>query len=328
MSQEDLLYDTGSDPELSSASDGEVIPTLEADSTAILNMGSKVVESRYKIEKWTGVGNFSLWSCQMRDKLIAQGQGIALKSSMPSTMTDEAWEELCQRVCSEIRLHLSDDIQMQVLSFTSSHELWDYLAKRYLNKSTSSRMHAKTKLWSCKMKDGEDLAFHIHKFTTLTCEIVALGDEPMRDEDKAFMLLMSLPKSLDHLVQTLLYGKDKLVFEDVYSALLSEDIRKPNVKSSNSSSSALMVERGRSKSRNPVRFKGRSQSRSKSRGRQPNKETKMEERLCWQCGKPGHIKKNCSQAPSTSNSINNKGKGKESSSSANVVISEDEDYVL
>lgn len=156
---EDLLVDLEGEPELSSKRTDAVDHSREA--VRAFDMGSKVGETRYKIDKWTGIGNFSLWSSQMRDKLIAQGQGKALGNTPPSGMSDEAWEELRIRVCSEIRLHLSNDIQMQVLDYTSSNELWDYLVKRYHNKSTTSRMHAKTKLWSCEMKDGEDLAAYV-----------------------------------------------------------------------------------------------------------------------------------------------------------------------
>lgn len=146
----------------------------------------------------------------------------------------------------------------------------------------------------------------------------------MNDEDKAFLLLSSLPKSLDHLVQTLMYGKEKLEFEDVYSALLSENIRKPSGSNSSSSSAALNVERGRTKFRKEMKVKGRSKSRSKSRGRFGKKDGG--ERLCWKCGQAGHLRKDCTQTAPASN--DSKGKGKTSSYEANVVVSKDEDYVL
>lgn len=120
----------------------------------------------------------------------------------------------------------------------------------------------------------------------------------------------------------LMYGKEKLVFEDVFSALLSEDFRKPSMAKSATRSTALNVERGRS----AQRYRGRSQSRSKSRSARNGKQT-MGERLCWNCNKPGHMRHNCPEG-STAQSANKKGKGKASTSSANVVIAEDEDYAL
>ena len=41
------------------------------------------------------------------------------------------------------------------------------------------------------------------------------------DEDKALLLLVSFPTSFDHLVTTLMYGKETIVLEEVTSAILS-----------------------------------------------------------------------------------------------------------
>ena len=42
-----------------------------------------------------------------------------------------------------------------------------------------------------------------------------------KDEDKALLLLASLPTHFDHLVTTLMYGKEIVVLDEVTSALLS-----------------------------------------------------------------------------------------------------------
>ncbi|KAL2613168.1 hypothetical protein R1flu_024860 [Riccia fluitans] len=71
---ETSLDDDNMDSEASIISD---IPDINFESCMAtgeerqLAMSSKTVETRYKIDKWTGVGNFALWSCQMRDKLTA-----------------------------------------------------------------------------------------------------------------------------------------------------------------------------------------------------------------------------------------------------------------
>ena|SRR5436190_21948724 len=48
----------------------------------------------------------------------------------------------------------------------------------------------------------------------------------IEDEDKALILLSSLPYEYEHLVTTLLYGKDTIELEDVTATLLSDEIRK------------------------------------------------------------------------------------------------------
>jgi hypothetical protein len=45
-------------------------------------------------------------------------------------------------------------------------------------------------------------------------------DIKFEDEDKAMMLLTSLPTSYEHLMTTLLYGKETLELEEVLRALL------------------------------------------------------------------------------------------------------------
>lgn len=53
------------------------------------------------------------------------------------------------------------------------------------------------------------------------------------EEDKALLLLTSLPKSYEHLVTTMTYGKDTLNMEEVTSTLVSNEIRrKPSSSSS------------------------------------------------------------------------------------------------
>ena len=106
---------------------------------------------------------------------------------------------------------MSNKIQMEVLNLTYANEIWSYPQKRYLDKSSSSRMIAKANFYSCKMKEGQDLASYVRNWTSISCESVALGDKPIGDEDKPFLMLNSLPSLLDYLTQTMMYGEDTLL---------------------------------------------------------------------------------------------------------------------
>ena len=268
----------------------------------------------FKIDKWIGVGNFALWSCTMRDKIIARGLDATLEMTKPKIMMIQTWEAMKRKVCSFIRLNLSGKIQMEVLSYSSSTEIWEYLEKQYLDKSSSNRMLAKARLYACKMKEGEELAAHVRHWTSMSCESVALGDKPMEDEDKAFLLLNSLASSLEHLIQTIMFGRDKLRFDEVHNSLLTEATRKGSIGTKNASFVPALVieERGRSKKKDS--WKGRPKSMNRD----------VE---CWKCGQVGHIKKHCWKKDVERSKSQDKGA---SSSSTHVVEAtrEDDDFIL
>ena len=51
-------------------------------------------------------------------------------------------------------------------------------------------------------------------------------DVEILDEDKALLLLNYLPDTYDHLITTLLYGKNEIKFDDVSNALMNNEYRR------------------------------------------------------------------------------------------------------
>ena len=103
--------------------------------------------------------------------------------------------------------------------------------------------------------------------------------------------MCSLPDSWDSLVIAIGSNATTLQFDEIVSALLTEEMRRKNM--DNQNGDALFV-RGRSQNRNKNKS---SSGRSKSRGRSksPGKPTKV---VCWKCRKEGHFKRDCkSKAP-------------------------------
>ncbi|KAG6670908.1 hypothetical protein I3843_Q029300 [Carya illinoinensis] len=150
--------------------------------------------------------------------------------------------------------------------------------------------------------------------------IKGLGSEPayqhvdvkFEDEDKALMLLNSLPNSptYENLVTTLMWGKETLELEEITSALLGFHQRK-KANDENSQSEGLVVkgnqERGRNKSRS-----GSSKNKARSKSR------KRKDITCFKCRTKGHIKRDCPEKKK-GNIENKKGPSK----SATVVKEED-----
>lgn len=69
------------------------------------------------------------------------------------------------------------------------------------------------------MKEGTNLFEHLNSFNMLNLQLVDFK-AMLNGEDKAFPLVASLSLSYDHLVTTMLYGKETLSLEEVTSALL------------------------------------------------------------------------------------------------------------
>uniref|UniRef100_A0A2N9EUJ4 CCHC-type domain-containing protein n=1 Tax=Fagus sylvatica TaxID=28930 RepID=A0A2N9EUJ4_FAGSY len=257
--------------------------------------------------KFDGTGNFGLWQRRVKDLLVQQGLVKALygKTKKPEKMTDDEWEELDMKAVSTIRLLLADEVMYDVMEENSTAGIWLNLEKRYMSKSLTNKLHLKQNLYGLKMTKGADLRQHINTFKQIISDMLRI-DIKFEDEDKAMMLLTSLPASYEHLVTILLFGKETLELEEVSGALLDHYQRK-HKDSAESSGEGLVVkgyqDRGRKKDKDDKSARGRSKSKSKTV-------------KCFKCQKKGHMKRDCPEW--------NKGK-EESSTSVNVVADSESD---
>ena len=152
-----------------------------------------------------------------------------------------------------------------------------------MTKSLTNKLFVKKQLYSLQMEEGTDLLEHLNMFNQIVNKLANL-EVKIEDEDKALLLLSSLPESYDHLVTTLLYRKETLEMDEVAAALISNDTRK-KASSTKSQGEGFFggdkeQERGRSNQ------KGSGKSRSKSKGAK----TKVS---CYYCKKEGHLKREC-----------------------------------
>ena len=72
---------------------------------------------------------------------------------------------------------------------------------------------------------------YLNFFNKVISELLAV-DVKIDEEDKALILLSSLPESYDHIFTTILYGKETLILEEITLTLLSNEIRKGQIKRS------------------------------------------------------------------------------------------------
>ena len=89
-------------------------------------------------------------------------------------------------------------------------------------------MYLKKQLYGLRINEGPAVFEHLNFFNKVISELLTV-DFKINEKDKALILLSSLPELYDHIVTTMLYGKETFILEEVTSTLLSNEIRKrPN----------------------------------------------------------------------------------------------------
>ena len=118
------------------------------------------------------------------------------------------------------------------------------------------------------MDEGTKISDHLSTLNNIVSELESIKVE-IDDEDKALRLIWSLPPSYAHLKPVLMYGKEKLNFEEVATKIISEE-RRMKSDESTSSSSMLLTRSGTNE-----------------------KKIHAKNLPCWKCGRSGHLKRNC-----------------------------------
>ncbi|VFQ74792.1 unnamed protein product [Cuscuta campestris] len=208
--------------------------------TAILSMSyAKMVESfakRYKL----GTIKVLKVKVQRTEKMMDAEWAKHRKNDKPEKLSEEEWEDLKDMATSTICLCLANNTLREVLSLTDLVDIWDKLESRYKSKSLTSRLYLKKRLFGLQMAEKANFNGHLDKFNKITTELDSI-DVKIEEEDKALLLLASLPSSFDNIVTTLLFGKETLKFDEVVAALLMNETRRGGNGVSNDSQ-ALVAE--------------------------------------------------------------------------------------
>ncbi|KAK5832857.1 hypothetical protein PVK06_016660 [Gossypium arboreum] len=178
--------------------------------------------TRFEIEKFDGETNFNLWQVQMMAILVQTSLKKVVTGKKHENLNQTEWEELDEKALSAIQLCLANTVLQEVLMENTSSVLWKRLETLYTTKYLANRLVLKQRLFTFRMNEYELLRDYISQFITLLNDLKNV-EVQIDDKDQAMLLLCSLPPSYKSFRETLIYGRDRLSFENVKGHLLSRD---------------------------------------------------------------------------------------------------------
>ncbi|MBA0671209.1 hypothetical protein Goklo_024875, partial [Gossypium klotzschianum] len=156
---------------------------------------------RFEIEKFDGETNFNQWEVQMMAILVQTDLKKVVTGKTTENLNQTEWEELDENALSAIQLCLVSTVLQE------------------LDENALSAIQC---VFTFRMNKCEHLRDHISQFITLLNDLKNF-EVHIDDEDQTMLLLCYLPPSYKSFRGTLIYGSDKLSFEDVKVHLLSRD---------------------------------------------------------------------------------------------------------
>ena len=97
------------------------------------------------------------------------------------------------------------------------------LESLYMTMSVTNQFLWKSNLHDVRLKEVRSLKSHFGEFDYIVMDL-RNHDVSLDDEDLAIKFLCSLPKDFKHFRETVLYGKDVIVVEEVKGALLYREM--------------------------------------------------------------------------------------------------------
>ncbi|KAH9696615.1 hypothetical protein KPL71_023232 [Citrus sinensis] len=251
-----------------------------------------MASTKLKVEKFTGENDFHLWRLKMRALLVHQRLDVALddesSSKKPMKVTEEELYEVLDRAHSATILSIGDGVLREVGGEKTAAGLWKKLEDLYTNMSMAKRLATKKKLYTLQMEEGSSITDHIDAFNKIILDLEDINVK-IDDEDKAMILLCSLPSSYENLVDTLMYGRQTLAMGEVKEALSS----KAAIKKETRDGECLTASR-------------RTEKKDTSKNMKKGSKSEPKNLKCFHCHKEGHFKKDCPELKNKKNNTNEK----------------------
>ena len=200
--------------------------------------------------KFDDTNNFDLWRCKVFDTLNAKNLESLELQEKPAEMKEKVWKKMNRTTCGVFRSCLTQNLKYDVMNETSTKNIWETLANKYLTKSSENHLHLKRRIYCFQLKRGISISDHININTKFLADLTNV-DVVIKNEDKALILLSSLlDVEYETFLLTLINEKISLSYSEVTIALVNLELRrKARESSSYDTLTEVLVARGSSPNR-------------------------------------------------------------------------------
>jgi hypothetical protein len=244
-------------------------------------------ESSNSMVKLTA-SNYSIWKIRMKYILYCKElfEPIELNGIKPNAKTDDELKKLNRKAIGHISQWVDQSVFHHVAKEIDAYLLWLKLESLYERKSPQNKAFMIRRLVNLKYKYGQSVTEYLSNFQGFLNELSTMK-LVLEDEVQALLMLSFLPDSWETLLVSLsnLVPNGVMTMVMVKDNMFNEEARRKE-QGISSHIKALVTEKwGRSKSRKPHGDDSRDKSMGKSKTRK--------EIICFHCGKPRHMKREC-----------------------------------
>lgn len=145
------------------------------------------------------------------------------------------WEQRDRLLSSWLVGSMIEDILNQLLDYNSANEIWMALASTYASRNTAKMMQYQTQLQNLK-KGGLHMKDYLAQVKHLVSCLTAVGHK-ISDQDHVIYLLSGLGSEYESIVSVISSKTKPKPLQEVYSLLLSSEVR---IEKNNSTSSSTL----------------------------------------------------------------------------------------
>jgi len=164
----------------------------------------------------------------METILIQHGYAEALKGEekMFESLSSKEKSEMIDKARSAIILCLGDKALREVARERTKTSMWLKLESLYMTKSLANRLCLKQQLYTFKMTKSRTVTEQFADFNKILDDLENI-EVKLEEEDKALLLLNSLPKSFEHFKDAIIYGKDQdIALEEIQTSIRTKEMQK------------------------------------------------------------------------------------------------------